>query len=330
LKYANFDIIGALKKYQRKMNLMTTFTHHSLYTINQWLNATFKKQNELSFIVLNPDFSSKYSGEKISIDNTIYCYRGYKAWVNLAELHHAKMLTPKIVDEYLVRLTFQKLETKNSFHTALINKKEEKYGTESKFFKINKNEEPTFLLHYQRALEAVKVGTRKQILNLGINKGDEFELIEKLVDKNTFNQMKLIGVDHSQTALEVAKQRFPKKEFFQQDINRIEELNLGQSNLIISIGTLQSPSINYKLFLQELVQKHLTKTGAFILGFPNSRWIDHELIYGAKAPNYPYSEMSLLYNDVIFAKKYLQQKKFRVTLTGREYIFLTATSIRNH
>ena len=76
-----------------------------------------------------------------------------------------------------------------------------------------------------------------------------------------------------------------------------------------------------------LVQKYLTPNGAFILGFPNSRWIDNELIYGAKAPNYPYSEMSLLFNDVIFAKKYLQQKKFRVTITGREYIFLTATKI---
>ncbi len=76
-----------------------------------------------------------------------------------------------------------------------------------------------------------------------------------------------------------------------------------------------------------LVQNHLMYNGAVILGFPNSRWIDTELIYGAKAPNYSYSEMSLVFNDVIFCKKYLQQKKFRVTLTGREYIFLTATKI---
>ena len=309
---------------------MTNFTYHSLYHINQWLTRAFQEQEKLSFSVLNPDYALKYSGEEISINDITYLYRGYKAWVNLAELHHAKMLTPQVVGEYLVRLTFQKLQTENSFHTANVEKKEEKYGAKSKFFNINKNEEPTFLLHYQRALEAVKIETRKQVLNLGINKGDEFELIEKLLDENTFNQMKLIGIDHSQTALEVAQKRFPSKSFFQYDINCIEELDLEKSDLIISIGTLQSPNINYKLFIQELVQKHLTKTGALILGFPNSRWIDNELIYGAKAPNYAYSELSLLYNDVIFAKKYLQQKKFRVTLTGREYIFLTATSIRNH
>jgi trans-aconitate methyltransferase len=239
------------------------------------------------------------------------------------------MLTPKSVNEYLVELTFQKLNRQNSFHSAPIEVKEEKYGTASKFFTINKNEEPTFLLAYKKALEAVKVEDRKHILNLGINKGDEFELIEQLIGEEKFDNINFTGVDHSQTALTYAKERFPKDNvnFYQHDIAKLSKLHLKKSDLIISIGTLQSPSINYKPFLMSLVQEHLTHDGAFILGFPNSRWIDTELIYGAKAPNYPYSEMSLLFNDVIFAKKYLQQKKFRVTITGREYIFLTATRI---
>ena len=239
------------------------------------------------------------------------------------------MLTPKTINDHQVELTFQKLNIENSFHSAPIEKREEKYGTESKFFNINKNEEPTFLLAYKKALEAVKIENRKHVLNLGINKGDEFELIEQLLEKEKFNNIKFTGVDHSETALAFAKKRFPKKnvEFYQHDISKLSELKLEKSDLIISIGTLQTPSINYKPFLMSLVQEHLTHDGAFILGFPNSRWIDTELIYGAKAPNYPYSEMSLLFNDVIFAKKYLQQKKFRVTITGREYIFLTATRI---
>jgi hypothetical protein len=77
----------------------------------------------------------------------------------------------------------------------------------------------------------------------------------------------------------------------------------------------------------ELVQNYLQEDAAVILGFPNSRWIGGEMVYGAKAPNYAMSEMSLLFNDVMFAKKYLQQKKYRVTITGKQYIFLTATRI---
>jgi len=295
---------------------MKSFTTQNLLEITTWIEKELQEKNTLSFQVLNPDNHS----------NAI----GYKAWVDLAELHYCKILTPLMVNEQTIQLTFKKLNINDSFHSAPIENREEKYGIASKFFNIHKNEVPTFLHAYKRALEAVKIQSRKQVLNLGINKGDEFELIEQLIEKEIFNKIKFIGIDHSQTALKFAKERFPKKnvEFYKQDINRLLELNLEKSDLIISIGTLQSPSINYKPFLMSLVQEHLTYDGAFILGFPNSRWIEGELIYGAKAPNYPYSEMSLLFNDVIFAKKYLQQKKFRVTITGREYIFLTATRIR--
>jgi len=308
---------------------MKTFTHHSLLTINNWIAEALKENKQLSFMVLNPDVDSHYSGRLLEIDHNYYIYRGYKAWVNLAELHFCKMLTPEKVDEKHVRLTFVKLDNNSSFHSTSITEREEKYGTDSLFFLINKNEEPTFLHAYKRALASVKVEKRKHILNLGINKADEFELIEQMIGSETFKGIYFSGVDHSSTALAFAAKRFPddNMKFYQHDINTIKELNLAKADLIISIGTLQSPSINYKPFLMELVQEHLSEDGAFILGFPNSRWIDNELIYGAKAPNYPYSEMSLLYNDVMFAKKYLQQKKFRVTITGREYIFLTATKI---
>jgi len=294
---------------------MKNFKNHPLLEITNWIDQELRENKTLSFQVLNPDTNEKA--------------KGYKIWVNLAELHFCKMLTPEKIDNESVKITFQKLNKDDSFHSAPIENREEKYGVDSKFFNINKNEEPTFLHAYKKALEAVKIQNRKQVLNLGINKGDEFELIAQLLEEETFQKIKLIGIDHSQTALEFAKQRFSTEniEFYKQDINTIETLKLKKSDLIISIGTLQSPSINYKPFLMSLVQEHLTQDGAFILGFPNSRWIDGELIYGAKAPNYPYSEMSLIFNDVIFAKKYLQQKKFRVTITGREYIFLTATRI---
>ncbi|MCK4442015.1 MAG: methyltransferase domain-containing protein [Sulfurovaceae bacterium] len=303
---------------------MKLFTDETLLEIITWLNIEFQNQNQISFRVLNPDINyTLFSGEKININNQIYLYRGYKAWINLAELLQCRILTPIKIDNTIVELSFQKLNSNNSFHNSKIKDKTEKYGANSQFFGINKNEEPTFLWAYKRALDAVKIKNRTDILNLGINRGDEFELIPNI------NKNRLVGIDHSQSALDIARNRFNsnKYHFIKEDINNIDILNLGKFDLIISIGTLQSPSINFKPFFMSLVQNFLTKNGAVILGFPNSRWIDNELIYGAKAPNYSYSEMSLVFNDVIFCKKYLQQKKFRVTITGREYIFLTATKI---
>jgi len=296
---------------------MKNLKNLSLLSINSWLEDRLKNNDTICFIAQNPD------NNKDAL--------GFKAWVNLAELHYCKLLTPQKISNNDIKLTFKKLNLDNSFHTESVLQREEKYGVESKFFTIDKNQEPTFLLAYKKALESVKIEERKEVLNLGVNKADEFELIRELIGKESFNKINFRGIDHSQTALEYAKRRFPNKnvKFYKHDINTISQLNLPKADLIVTIGTLQSPTINYKPFLMSLVQEHLTKNGALILGFPNSRWIDRELIYGAKAPNYNYSEMSLLFNDVIFAKKYLQQKKFRVTITGREYIFITATKINN-
>jgi len=192
-------------------------------------------------------------------------------------------------------------------------------------------EEPAFLYYYKQALKNVNLKSRKYILNLGINRGDEFKVIKESLDTHQYENINLVGIDHSKTAIAYAKKLFPEEnvQLHTHDINDLEGLKLGKFDLLISIGTFQSPSINFKPFFMSLVQNYLEKESAIILGFPNSRWVGGEMIYGAKAPNYAMSEMSLLYNDVIFAKKYLQQHKFRVTLTGKQYLFLTATKINN-
>jgi hypothetical protein len=71
-----------------------------------------------------------------------------------------------------------------------------------------------------------------------------------------------------------------------------------------------------------LVQDHLTEQGAVILGFPNCRYTDGEVVYGAKVKNYTEPELSLLIKDIYFIKKYLQQHRFRVTLFGKHDLFL--------
>ena len=179
-----------------------------------------------------------------------------------------------------------------------------------------------------KALQNVRIETRLRILNLGINSGDEFEVIEKLA--SNFQNLELVGVDYCPSAIQSAKEKF--KEFdnitlYTHDINDLASLNLGEFDLIISVGTLQSSNLEFNPLLMSIVQNQLKRDGAIILGFPNCRWIDGEMIYGARVKNYPFSEMGLLYKDVIFSKKYLQQKKFRVTITGKDYIFITATSI---
>lgn len=302
-----------------------TFTTQTMQEILPLLQKHLSIESTISFHVLHPDRAEGYAGTVITLDNTTYIYRSFKTWMDLAELLHCKMSLPT-EEGNTISITYTKLST-DSFHSD--SKDVEKYGTDSHFAQIHKMEEPAFIYYYTQALHNVKVAQRKKILNLGINRGDEFEVIRNLLDIKAYKNLKLTGIDHSKSAIEYARTDFSEGNatFYEEDINTIDSLGLEEFDLLISIGTLQSPSIDFKPFFMKLVQEYLSSDAAIILGFPNSRWIGGEMVYGAKAPNYAMSEMSLLFNDIIFCKKYLQQKKYRVTITGKHYLFLTATKI---
>jgi hypothetical protein len=105
--------------------------------------------------------------------------------------------------------------------------------------------------------------------------------------------------------------------------NRVESFTLDPFDLILSIGTLESPGIAFKRVFMSLMQRLLSPGGAVILGFPNCRYVDGEVISGARVKNYSESELSLLVKDIYFVKKYLQQHRFKVMLFGSHYLFLT-------
>lgn len=305
---------------------MRTFTTQTLYEITITLEAQLRHlsaHETISFQVLNPDlYVGVYSGESVKIDDKEYIYRNYNNWMNLAQALFCTILTPEKVDDTLVCLTYKKLDVHQSFHQQTVDV-EQKYGDESEFSKIHKNEESSFLVAYKHALHLAKIKQRVRILNLGINQGDEFELIVNMVKEHS--HMEFVGVDYCQSAIQKAKEKFPQANmhFYAHDINALDELALGHFDLIISVGTLQSTSINFKEVFMSLIQNYLQKSGAIILGYPNCRWRDGSMIYGAKMPNYEFSDMSLLVKDIYFCKKYLQQKKYRTYLNGKEYIFLT-------
>ena len=311
---------------------MLTFTNQTMMQIIKILHVsliTCKPKDILEFKVINPDtVTSFYNGNVLTCKGVEHIYRSYKSWMDLAQLLQCRMLTPKIIDEDYICVRYEKLDEDSSFHKNITDK-EEKYGKNSIFGEIHKNEEASFIYSYTQALKNVHVNKRARILNLGVNSGDEFEVIQAYADN--FENLELVGIDYCESAISVAKEKFkdkPNISLHVADINELNALHLGEFDLIISIGTLQSSNLAFNKVLMSIVQNQLKKEGAMILGFPNCRWVDGEMLYGARVKNYAFSEMGLLYKDVIFAKKYLQQKKFRVTITGKDYIFVTATSIR--
>lgn len=310
---------------------MKKFTNETLFEIIIYLKEVLKTSKIIEFEVINPDLNDDlHAGSLIEFEEDTYIYRSYKAWLDLAELLYCKILTPKVISSHTISLSFKKLDILDSFHNNKI-QKEERYGTNSSFFHINKNEEPAFLWAYLDALNNIDINNCKTILNLGINKADEFEVIKKLLSKDEFEKKDYYGIDFSSSAISLAKERFPSSNFhfICEDLNNLEHLSLPKADLLISVGTLQSSSLNFKPYFTSLVQNYLEKGASIILGFPNTRWLNGEMIYGAKVKNYSDSELSLLFKDVHFCKKYLQQKNYRVKITGKNYIFLSAYKINS-
>ncbi|EQB39148.1 hypothetical protein M947_08285 [Sulfurimonas hongkongensis] len=252
---------------------------------------------------------------------------GFKSFVDLAQIFLLKMLLALQKDEKSIVLRFSKLDESSSFHKS--QSSSEKYGVGSEFFSIDKTKQFSFLYHYKKALEFVGIESKKRVLNLGINRGDEFRVIEQLLREEQFNEKSFVGVDYCASVIEYAKKELgaPNVEFICHDINALDGLNLAKFDLLISIGTLQSSNIRFNASFMHIYQNFIEDGGAIVLGFPNSRWCDGEMIYGAKAPNYSFSEMSLVLKDIHFCKKYLQQKKYRVVITGKDYLFLSARKI---
>jgi len=252
---------------------------------------------------------------------------GIKSFVDLAQIYFFKIKTISQESDNTI-IGFKRLNQQSSFHKELPSN--EKYGTQSDFFDIDKLSQFSFLHYYIEALNFVNLSNKQSVLNIGVNKGDEFSAIKDLLLKDTFKSKYFKGIDYSKSAIDYAKEHFKEDsnvDFKCGDINKLEEMDLQKFDLLISIGTLQSSNINFNAKFMELYQNHLNKNGAIILGFPNCRWIDGEMVYGAKAPNYPFNEMSLVLKDIHFCKKYLQQKGYRVVITGKDYLFLSARKI---
>lgn len=231
---------------------MKRFSNENMVEIIEYISNYLKDKESryiFEFEVLNPDISlDAYSGEKFKIENKQYIYRSYNSWNSLAQILFCKLLTPQVISNEFIKLSFVKLDRTDSFHESS-SEQSEKYGINSIFDNINKNEEASFIYYYMNALKNVDISSKTKVLNLGINSGAEFEVIKQL--SNDYKKTHFTGIDFCQSAINKAKINFDESNFsfLTEDINNINNLDLGKFDLIISIGTLQSTTLNFKTFL---------------------------------------------------------------------------------
>lgn len=265
--------------------------------------------------VIDPDLGrGSYAGERTAHG----VHRPFRTWVDLAERLGMRLLTPRPLPPPLIELVFEPLDPAEKLRPAA-DDPTERYGAASAFARISKLEDPGFVVDLRDALDRVALAPGARILDLGVNTGDELGLLRDLGITAD-----LVGIDHSASALAVARTRFPDATLIEADLATLPAHDLGRFDLVLSLGTLQSSGIDDRELVRRIVQDHLAPTGAVILGFPNARYVDGEVEHGTRMKNYTQPELGLLIKDVAFYRKYLQQHGRRVFVTGKYELLVTA------
>lgn len=285
-------------------------------------------ESTIELRVLDPDLGrGRYPGERIEHAGRVCVHRPFRVWVDLAERMSLRLLTPRAVGDGWIALRFEALDRSASWHLAESTATDttEKYGSTSGYARISKLEDPNLILDVADALDRIALPPAPRILAIGVNSGEELALLGGL-RPGLGERASFVGIDHSRSALELARQRFPAANycFIEADVNALAELDIGAFDLIVAMATLQSPAIDDRALLRHLVQARLTPSGALMLGIPNCRYVDGEVLHGARMRNYSQPDLSLVIKDVAFYKRYLQQHHRRVFVTGKGYVLVTA------
>jgi len=288
------------------------FTGEPLTAIVQFVAEILARGEVAEVVVADPDHGAgMYAGE--TLGDSIH--RPWRVWVELADRLGARLGTPRLADGE-VTLRFEPLARDRVPERG---EGRETYGTASGFARIHKLEDPGFILDLREALDRAELPAAPRVLAVGCNTGDELAIVYAAA-----GDARVIGVDHSESAIAEARTRWPAATFQVADVT--QPLGLGRFELVIAIGMLQSGELDDRALLRRLVQDHLSPAGAVILGVPNCRYVDGEISFGARMRNFSQPELGLVIKDIAFYRKYLQQHHRKVFVTGRNYLFVTAVA----
>jgi SAM-dependent methyltransferase len=309
-----------------------SFSDESLLEIVGFITTELERgAGSVGVRVLDPDYGrGRYSGEVVELDGRRHRHRPLRVWLDLADRLQLRVATPRVVDGGTIELWFEPLDERARWDADASGDITEKYGSASGYARITKLEDPNLLLDMADALERVRLPDAPRILDLGVNRGDELALLLALRPE-WVTQARFVGIDHSASALARARARFGSAafEFIEADLNAIAALEIGRFDLVLSLGTLHSPGVDDRSVLRLIVQRWLEPRGGVILGVPNCRHLDGEQLFGARTKNFRQPELGLLVKTVAHWKKYLQQHRRKVYVTGKHYVLVTGAAETN-
>lgn len=285
-----------------------TFRHEPLHQIVAALQQGLANQTELSVVVPDADAVGLYAGEVTAWG----VHRPLHVWTDLADVLGAHLLTPQPLPGGLMRLRLRRYAARRS-------PAEQGYDPTGEWGRVNKLEDPIFLLTFTEALGRVDPPSGGRVLALGMNSGRELQALGLALAERHFD---VVGVDWNAEAVQEAARRFPAWRFVQADVMELPPL--GQFDLVLGLSLLQSPGVRADVLIASLRQSYLAPRAGLIFGFPNARYRDGLTSYGARMKNFARPDLSLLMSDVTDVRRRLQKLGYKVYVTGKYEVLVTA------
>lgn len=254
--------------------------------------------------------------------------RGWRAWFDLAEGVGYRLGTPLPLGAGRVLVRFVALGAEAPWHAGAGERGDvDRYADPDGFGAVHKLEHPGFLVPLLGALELTAPPDGGRVLALGCHRGDELAALSLL--EPAPGSLELVGLDASEAVLSEARRRLPEARFVHARLHRDEPdqglpRDLGRFDLVIAVALLQSPDLDGSALLRQLVQHHLHERGALVVGLPNSRFRDGEVVWGARTRNYRAVDLSLVVRDLAAYRRYLAQHGFTTHVGGRYDLLLSA------
>jgi SAM-dependent methyltransferase len=270
-----------------------------------------------------------FAGETVrDPSGTTVVHRPLRAWVDLAQRLELRLCTPREVTPGRVRLRFEVLPcvaawtARGDADADADADATERYGAASGYQRVSKAEDPAFVLDLKDALERAALPPAPRILDIGANTGQGIALVRELL---VGRAPTFVGVDHSASAIAAARARLGDRgvEMVEADLADLPGLALEPFDLVLAIGTLQSPGVDDRAVLRHVVQHLLRPRASVIIAVPNCKYQDGELLHGARTRNFRQPELGLLVRGVEFYRRYLAQHRRRVFVTGTHYVLVT-------
>lgn len=275
--------------------------------------------------VLDPDHGrGLHAGERVDLGGVAYVHRPLRVWVDLAARLGMRLMTPRAAAPPRVELRLERLDPTADWHREAADDPTEKYGADSSFARISKLEDPDLVLDLEDAFARVGLAPGARVLELGVGRGEALALLADRVPG-----LELVGVDHSRSALAAAAARLAgaNARMIAADLAALPGLDLGRFDLVLALDTLQSSGLDDRALVRHVVQERLAPRGALLLGLPNCRYRDGEVLYGARTRNYSQPELGLLVRDIAYYRRYLQQHRKLVHVTGKHEVLITAVPV---